>query len=41
MVTTVYTDGAFASGAESETTNQRMELTAALQAVRANPGETP
>ena len=32
-------DGAFASGAESETTNQRMELTAALQAVQANPGK--
>jgi ribonuclease HI len=30
--------GAYASGAEPETTNQRMELTAALQAVRANPG---
>ncbi|MEJ5255497.1 MAG: RNase H family protein [Acidimicrobiales bacterium] len=30
--------GAFASGAEARTTNQRMEITAALEAVRANPG---
>lgn len=30
--------GAFASGAEAATTNQRMEITAALEAVRANPG---
>ena len=30
---------AFASGAEAQTTNQRMELTAVLEAVRANPGE--
>jgi len=30
--------GAFASGAEARTTNQRMELTAALQAVRAHDG---
>jgi ribonuclease HI len=30
--------GAHASGAEADTTNQRMELTAALQAVRANSG---
>src|SRR5262249_19836676 len=30
---------AFASGAEPQTTNQRMELTAVLEAVRANPGE--
>jgi ribonuclease HI/uncharacterized phage-like protein YoqJ len=31
--------GAHASGAEADTTNQRMELTAALQAVRANSGD--
>ena len=31
-------DGAFASGAESQTTNQRMELTAALEAVRTLAG---
>ncbi|MGH2719462.1 MAG: RNase H family protein [Actinomycetota bacterium] len=31
-------DGAFASGAAPATTNQRMELTAALEAVRANVG---
>jgi ribonuclease HI len=31
-------DGPWASGAEARTTNQRMELTAALEAVRANPG---
>ena len=31
--------GAHASGAEPDTTNQRMELTAALQAVRANGGD--
>ena len=30
--------GAFASGAEARTTNQRMEITAALEAVRAHPG---
>ncbi len=30
--------GAFASGAEGHTTNQRMEITAAFQAVKANPG---
>jgi ribonuclease HI len=29
--------GAFASGSEAKTTNQRMELTAALEAVRAHP----
>lgn len=33
-------DGAgFASGAEAQTTNQRMELSAVLEALRANPGE--
>jgi ribonuclease HI len=31
--------GAHASGAEPDTTNQRMELTAALQALRANGGD--
>ena len=31
-------DGPFASGAESHTTNQRMEIKAALEAVRALPG---
>jgi len=31
-------DGPFASGAEAHTTNQRMEVTAALEAVRALPG---
>ena len=31
-------DGAFASGAETHTTNQRMEISAAFEAVRANPG---
>jgi ribonuclease HI/uncharacterized phage-like protein YoqJ len=31
-------DGAFASGAEPRSTNQRMEITAALEAVRAVPG---
>jgi len=31
-------DGPFASGAERQTTNQRMELTAALQAARSLPG---
>jgi ribonuclease HI len=31
-------DGAFASGAEAKTTNQRMELTAALEAVRTIDG---
>ena len=30
--------GAFASGAEAHTTNQRMEITAAHEAVKANPG---
>ncbi|HEX6420152.1 MAG TPA: ribonuclease H [Acidimicrobiales bacterium] len=30
--------GAFASGAEPRTTNQRMEITAALEAVRSHPG---
>lgn len=30
--------GAFASGAERRTTNQRMEVTAAFEAVKANPG---
>jgi ribonuclease HI len=30
--------GAFASGAEGHTTNQRMEITAALEALRALPG---
>ncbi len=30
--------GAWASGAEAHTTNQRMEITAALEAVRAHPG---
>ena len=30
--------GAYASGSEPETTNQRMELTAALQGLWANPG---
>lgn len=31
-------DGAYASGFEPRTTNQRMEITAALEAVKANPG---
>lgn len=31
-------DAAFASGAEAHTTNQRMEITAAMEAVRANGG---
>jgi len=31
-------DGPFASGAESHTTNQRMEISAALEAIRANAG---
>lgn len=31
-------DGPFRSGAEPRTTNQRMEITAAFEAVRANPG---
>ena len=31
-------DGAFASGAETHTTNQRMEITAAFEAVKALPG---
>jgi ribonuclease HI len=31
-------EGAFASGAEPHTTNQRMEITAALEAVQAIPG---
>ena len=31
-------DGEFASGAEAHTTNQRMEITAALEAVRSIPG---
>ncbi len=31
-------DGTFASGAEADTTNQRMEVAAALQAVRSLPG---
>lgn len=30
--------GAFASGAEARTTNQRMEISAAFEAVKANPG---
>ncbi|MCD9623418.1 ribonuclease H family protein [Rhabdothermincola salaria] len=30
--------GAFASGAEAHSTNQRMEITAAFEAVKANPG---
>ncbi|CAN5675778.1 hypothetical protein BH20ACT2_BH20ACT2_19440 [soil metagenome] len=30
--------GGFASGAEARSTNQRMEITAAFEAVRANPG---
>lgn len=34
----VVPEGPFASGADPATTNQRMELTAALSAVRANPG---
>ncbi len=33
----VVPDGAFAAGAEAHTTNQRMEITAALQAIRALP----
>lgn len=31
-------DGAYASGFEARTTNQRMEITAALEAVKALPG---
>ena len=31
-------DGPFASGAEPHTTNQRMEITAALEAIKAHPG---
>ncbi|HET8970914.1 MAG TPA: SLOG family protein [Candidatus Nanopelagicales bacterium] len=31
-------DGPWASGADAHTTNQRMEITAAYEAVRANPG---
>src|SRR5690606_13189341 len=31
-------NGPFASGADPNTTNQRMELTAVLEAVKANPG---
>ena len=31
-------DGAYASGPAARTTNQRMEITAALEAVRAHPG---
>jgi ribonuclease HI len=31
-------DGAYASGAEARTTNQRMEITAAYEAVAAHPG---
>lgn len=31
-------DGPFASGAAAHTTNQRMEITAAFEAVKANPG---
>ena len=31
-------DGAYASGAEARSTNQRMEITAAYEAVRAHPG---
>ncbi len=31
-------DGAFAAGPDPATTNQRMEIRAALEAVRANPG---
>ena len=31
-------DGAFSSGADARTTNQRMELTAALEALRSLPG---
>ena len=31
-------DGAFASGAEARTTNQRMEISAAFEAVKAHPG---
>jgi len=31
-------DGAFASGAERHSTNQRMEITAAYEAVKAHPG---
>ena len=31
-------DGPFASGAETHTTNQRMEISAALEAIRANAG---
>jgi ribonuclease HI len=34
-------DGPFASGAELHTTNQRMEITAVLQALRALPSEAP
>ena len=31
-------DGAYASGAAARTTNQRMEITAAYEAVKAHPG---
>jgi ribonuclease HI len=31
-------DGAYAAGAEPHTTNQRMEVRAAMEAVRAHPG---
>lgn len=31
-------DGAYTSGAEARSTNQRMEVTAALEALRAHPG---
>jgi ribonuclease HI len=31
-------DGAYASGSASRTTNQRMEITAAFEAVKAHPG---
>src|SRR4051795_3112260 len=32
-------DGAFAAGAEVKSTNQRMEIAAAFEAVKANPGQ--
>ena len=35
----VVPDGEFAAGSDSETTNQRMELKAALEAVKALQGE--
>ena len=35
----VETTGAWASGAERHSTNQRMELQAALEAIRSHPGE--